>query len=190
MIDTKDGTLKALLRTAKGGDHTAALTALDRLEETGHGRLAAELQEALQVFERLLDDPRKVAVFVAEEVTKHFAALALHEALGRVDVDAITVVTADRGIYPKEQAALTRRLFKSLGLAGISVTTPVCLLAQGVDVKLPYRRDEVWDAGAASANQAACAKVEAILAVAFPNHDDRSDYMRDYYDFKWLIERR
>jgi hypothetical protein len=190
MIDTKDGTLKALLRTAKGGDHTAALAVLDRLEETGHGRLAADLRKAMQDFERLLADPRKAAVFVAKEAAKHFAALALHEALGRVDVNAIAVVTTDRSIAEKEQAALTRRLFKSLGLAGISVTTPDGAHVHQVDVQLPYRRDEVWDQGANRANRAAHAKVKAILAAAFPNHDDRSNYRWDHFDSKWYVARR
>jgi hypothetical protein len=181
MIDTKDGTLKALLRAATDGDHTATLAALDRLEETGHEGLAAELRKALQMFLTLL----------AEEGAMHFAALALHDALGRVDVDAIAVVTTDRGIALKEQAALARRLFKSLGLAGISVTMPGYSIVPHVEVKLPYRRDGVRDSEAERANEAAYAKVEAILAVAFPNHDDRSEPVPGRrYDYKWRIDWR
>lgn len=30
-------------------------------------------------------------------------------------------------------------------------------------------------------------KVEAILLRAFPNHDDRSDYQTDYFNYKWSV---
>ncbi len=139
---------------------------------------------------------------------EHEVAESLVDALQAVNEAAVPVVTRDRGIGRKEQARLTRELFKSLGLKGISVTAPSYSMAQGVDVKIPrlqihvanmwpHGGDDVHRSGcqvaeadrcpACRANSAVRLKVEEILARAFPNHDDRSDSRSDYFDYCWMI---
>jgi hypothetical protein len=81
-----------------------------------------------------------------------------------------------------EQARLARHLFRQLGVRGLNVTAPRYSMARAVDVRLPadslapLPRTEMED------------RVEFILDASFPNHDDRSDTMTDYYDFCWSIE--
>lgn len=129
--------------------------------------------------------------------------------LSTIIIDNVPVMATDRFIPRKEQAALARKLFKSLGLRGISVTTPNYSMASSVYVTLPElpREDsdfefnghnyqnESWSdmpndvpakAKTAARNEAS-RKVGAILEIAFPNHDDRSDYQSDYFDSCWSI---
>lgn len=125
-------------------------------------------------------------------------AIALHEALARVDILAVPVMSRDRHISRKEQAKLARELFKRLGLCGISVTAPNYSMAQSVDVKPPRRRDYKLDDNgqvenylldpAGKANQVARQRLDAVLLAAFPRHEDRSDTQSDYFDYCWSIE--
>lgn len=120
-----------------------------------------------------------------------------HAQIEAVDLATVPAVCTDRRIPRKQQAALARKLLRSLGVAGISVTTPTYSMAQSVEVCVPRRGDYTVrhpDGGvdwqhdpAARANNAAVAKVEAILAKAFPNHDNRSDGMTDHFDYKWSM---
>ena len=122
-------------------------------------------------------------------------AEAVHEAIAAVDLAKVPVVCTDRRTPRKDQAAIARKLFRSLGLKGISVTTPNHSMAQAVDIRIPRRQDVVLDAAgqiadrsndpALTGNWAARLKVEAILAIAFPNHGDQSDSLTDYFDYKW-----
>lgn len=123
-------------------------------------------------------------------------ALALHQALKAVDLAKVPVKSTERHIARKEQARLTRELFKELGLKGISVTAPNYSMARAVDVRLPRRSDfsELVDVRrqriscmAREANHRAAEAVHQILAVAFPNHDDRSDTQSDHFDFCWSV---
>lgn len=104
----------------------------------------------------------------------------LDDAIVAVDVTRIPVMSADRTIPRKEQAALARKLFKQLGLRGISVTAPNYSMAQSVDVRLPETGDRERDMSIEE-------QVREILAIAFPNHDNRSDSQSDHYDYKWSI---
>lgn len=123
------------------------------------------------------------------------AAKRLHEALDMVNLATVPVVSTDRHITRKEQAAAARKLFRSLGLKGISITAPNYSMAHSVDVSPLKRDDYVFDSfgmviegdEARAANSAASRKIEAILAAAFPNHDDRSDSQSDHFDFCWSI---
>jgi hypothetical protein len=132
-------------------------------------------------------------------------AEALHAALEKIDPATVPVMTAERGCGRKETARLARELFKRLGLKGISVTAPVYSMASMVDVQIPYRRDYIptdtiadpscrfWtekEDPVRQANKAATDKVAQILAAAFPNHDDRSEAMTDYFDRKWSFGNR
>jgi len=117
----------------------------------------------------------------------------------------IPVMTTDRHIPRKEQARLARELFKKLGLKGISVTTPSYSMASSVDVRVPTITKTEADYGE---HKHACfsdmpdtvpakmkntleweAKkhVQHILTLAFPKHDDRSDYQSDHFDSKWSL---
>ena len=125
------------------------------------------------------------------------AAMSLHARLAEIDLAAVPVVCTDRHIPRKEQAALARKLFKSLGLRGISVTAPRYSMASSVDVSMPKREDYTRDDHgqidfatdpAAQANGEARHKVSAILDTAFPNHVDRSDGQSDHFDYRWSIQ--
>lgn len=116
--------------------------------------------------------------------------------LAQIAPQYVPVLCRDRCIPRKEQAALARKLFKQLGLKGISVTTPNYSMASCVDVTIPRRDDFTRDERGeidyrndpvCIANNEAQKRVEAILLAAFPNHNDRSDYMTDYFDSKWSI---
>lgn len=124
--------------------------------------------------------------------------VSVHAAIDAVDLSAVPVVCTDRGIRRKEQAALARKLFKQLGITGLSVTAPNYSMAHSVEVKIPKRDDYMMlslDGGidflndpTALANRRISEKVEAILGRAFPCHDDRSDSQSDYFDYKWSIQ--
>lgn len=129
------------------------------------------------------------------------------EALRAVDLSRVPVMSTDRCIPRKEQARLARELFKRLGVKGISVTTPNYSMAQSVDVRIPSEPHEPGDYLLGDANyehrcysdmpdavpckqkmlrqSEARELAEAILARAFPKHDDRSEMQSDYFDYCW-----
>ena len=118
----------------------------------------------------------------------------LHARLAEIDLATVHVVCTERSIGRKFQAALTRQLFAKLGIRGISVTAPNYSMAQSIEVILPKREDftlhslaDYMNDPARVANHQAREKVQAIIARAFPNHDDRSNGQTDHYDFKWSI---
>lgn len=115
-----------------------------------------------------------------------------YAAIEAVDLAAVPVVCTVRSTPRKEQAALARGLLKKLGVKGVSVTTPSYSMASVVEVRLPqFGREGMTDAEVAAEyeeHRAAERKLSHILAVAFPNHDDRSDYQTDYFDYRWSID--
>jgi hypothetical protein len=146
------------------------------------------------------------------KISDHEKAVALHAALALVNEASIPVMSRERCIPRTEQAALARSLFKRLGLAGISVTTPNYSMAQVVEVRLPKleihcpdmwphdhtaccygkgasgKHTEEGRCPACRDNAAAELKVEEILARAFPQHDNRSDTQSDYFDYCWSVD--
>jgi hypothetical protein len=130
---------------------------------------------------------------IATEQTK---AIELHAKLATINPLDVPVMSRERMIPRKEQAALARQLFKSMGLRGISVTTPNYSMASTVRVRLPKRDDyELNEWGTVKegdpvmrANSEAGRRVESILLAAFPRHDDRSDTMSDYFDYCWSVD--
>jgi len=124
-------------------------------------------------------------------------------------LERVPVMSRERCIPRKEQARLARELFKCLGLKGISVTTPNYSMAQSVQVRIPLElpgpNDHVCQVTGQSYDyatysempltvpckarhvrqQAARECIEQILARAFPNHGDRSDYQTDHFDYCW-----
>lgn len=126
-----------------------------------------------------------------------------------VNMACIPVMSTQRNIGRKEQAALTRKLFHQLGIKGVSVTAPNYSMAQSVDVRVPtierqgddylfdgksYEHDtysDMPDGVPAKAKQRAKYEAEKrigeILDCAFPNHDDRSDSQSDHFDYCWSI---
>jgi len=132
------------------------------------------------------------------------------EQIMAVNLERVPVMCTDRHISRKTQANLARDLFKALGIKGVSVTCPRYSMAQSVDVDIAKNEAIPLDAfildGADYRNECfsdmpddvpakriqqsknnARAKVEAILALAFPNHDDRSDTQSDHFDYCWSI---
>ncbi len=134
------------------------------------------------------------------KTANRISAIEFHAILATVDLAKVPVMSDDRHIERKVQAALARKLFKQLGIPGVSVTTPNYSMASVVDVAIPTRNDytvrredggfDFQEDPAARANTEAERKIETILAIAFPKHDDRSDSMTDYYDSCWSIQRR
>lgn len=118
-----------------------------------------------------------------------------HAALAAVDITEIPIMSRDRHIPRKQQAAMARKLLRQLGIHGVSVTTPNYSMAHTVDVQMPkrddYDRDEhgfmVPGCPAAVANNEARQRMLAILLAAFPRHDDRSDIITDYFDYCWSV---
>jgi hypothetical protein len=90
-------------------------------------------------------------------------------------------------------AAEVRKLFRSMGLKGISVTAPNYSMAQAIDIKTPRNEPEPtvkdehgydnYHPEYLAARNAALAKVEAIIVAAFPDLDNRSDFISDYFDY-------
>jgi hypothetical protein len=128
--------------------------------------------------------------------TEQTKALTLHARLDQIqESDVKRDVVLERSCPRKELAAAARKLFKSLGLKGISVTAPNYSMAQSVDVSLPKREDYVFDQfrmviegdEARAANNAAHDKIALILYTAFPSHRDRSDTQSDHFDYRWSI---
>lgn len=181
--------LSVLLTEAEAGSADSFCLALDWLEDHDFDRLTQALRHQ---FSRL-GNPRYFAHFCADlagRVREHFKALALHEALRQVDLDAVPVSSGDRRIPRKQQAKMARALFSRLKLKGISITAPSYSMASSVHVNLPQRFDAIDLQGTdvcRVANREALRKVEEILSRAFPNHDDRSDTQTDYFDFCWSI---
>ena len=121
------------------------------------------------------------------EETKAFQAR-----VAAVDLDKVSLVSTDRHIDRKQQAKLTRGIFKDLGLKGISVTTPMYSMACSVQVSYPQRGDYLIDGDsrmckAHAANRVVYDKIMDVLLKAFPNSDNRSDSMTDYFDYRWSI---
>jgi len=134
---------------------------------------------------------------------------AVYEAIQAVDLEKVPVMSTDRLIPRKQQAALARSLLKRLGIKGISVTAPRYSMAQAVHVELPavettpemfflnginYQHhsyysipDDVPAKIAIREHYQASEKLGVILLRAFPKHDNRSDYQSDYFDYCWSI---
>jgi hypothetical protein len=91
----------------------------------------------------------------------------------------------------KVWAAQVRKLFKTLGLKGISVTTPSYSMASTIEIRLPEAAEH--DYAAADHDFPACPiclqrhyaaeHVERIILAAFPDLDNRSEHGTDYYDY-------
>lgn len=131
----------------------------------------------------------------------------IHTQLDAIDLAGVPVMATDRHIPRKDQAKLARKLFSFLGIKGLSVTAPNYSMAQVVEVRMPREPHPGW-AGFEQWQHATWSeipdhvpakaqnerrlksrlKLEAILAVAFPAHDDRSDRQSDYFDYCWSVD--
>jgi hypothetical protein len=94
-----------------------------------------------------------------------------------VDLNAVPIVCRDRSIPRKEQSALARGLFRSLGIKGLRVRVNRGAWLTSVHIQ-GILNDEAKETQK---------KLYAILDKAFPNHDDRSDTRIDHFDYKWSI---
>lgn len=100
----------------------------------------------------------------------------------------------------KDIAANIRKLFKRLGIVGVSVTVPRYSMAQSVDLSLPKSPDEIhpghehdWrehefaTCPACQRSQRAQQHLEEVILSYFPDLNDRSDSMTDYFDYRLSI---
>jgi len=108
------------------------------------------------------------------------SADALLEQLRQIDVTKLPTMCRDRNIGMKEQAKLARSLFKRLGLKGIRVRMATGANCFWVHIIPPHADD-------CDVQVAIREHLKEILARSFPCHDDRSDYMSDYFDYCWSI---
>jgi len=124
--------------------------------------------------------------------SEHEKATELHAKLAEIVsgelAKTVPVICTDRHIPRKEQAKLARKLFKILGIRGVSVRTPNYSMARVVDVRLPQLGDDVEREARRKANWEARCRMKDVLEFAFPCHDDRSDPMTDYFDHCWSID--
>jgi hypothetical protein len=90
-----------------------------------------------------------------------------------------------RRMSRKERAAAARKLFRSLGLKGLSVTAPNYSMASSVHIEMPAGPEGLSDYERRMVRASARSKLQALLLVAFPGTEDRSDIMTDYFDFVW-----
>lgn len=168
-------------------DADAMAVAADWLDE--HGCDPKEAAHVRDAAERLRWMYREWKPF--EERLRYIEVMELNYA------DTIPIKTTNRGCGQKTQARLARELFRELAIPHVSVTCatgsfcfwvnvefPAPRLAEhvcfalGVDwPPLPTKALETW----------AESVIYQILARAFPNHDDRSDSMTDYYDDPWRV---
>lgn len=174
---------------------------------------AGACREALLQLAGLVDDVRSTSNPYRLDITGERAApirlapgATLYESLAAVDLASVPVVCTERSTPRIEQAKLARKLFKTLGLKGISVTTPMYSMAQSVSVRIPEEPFPGWVGfeqwqhasysemppevpakAARMRHSEAERKVAEILGIAFPNHDDRGDSQSDYSDYCWSI---
>lgn len=204
MDAAKELELNGFLAVLKGspGDATAVAVAADFIEENG---LMPWREGKEDDFSTMAEATGRLRT-VAERLPRAWAewekfAKRLKE-IERLMLNYNTVVDVksnDRSISQKRQAELTRELFKELNLPGISVTCATGSMCFWVNVALPGRFDHEYlryldkdfkhgeDAGSKQRAWALMLIIE-ILDRAFPNHDDRSDSMTDYFDDPWSIK--
>jgi len=93
-----------------------------------------------------------------------------------------------RALDRKDIAAAIRELFRDMGLRGISVKTPRYSMASTVAITVPkfeYLDQQVNDFVKGQrrlAAQAVSDKLTSIILAAFPDLDDRSDTISDYFN--------
>ena len=91
----------------------------------------------------------------------------------------------------KVWAAEVRKLLRSLGIKGVSVTAPNYSMASSIDIHIPAAAEH--DRGAAGHEYLSCPtcgqhtraekKIRDIILAAFPDLNDRSESQSDYFDF-------
>ena len=129
------------------------------------------------------------------------------EQIEAVILDNVPTMTTERNFGRKNQAAMARQLFKTLGIKGVSVTAENYSMASTVSIRMPEKettgadfvldgvnyRGQSWsdmpsDVPAKIINSRryrAQGLLGSILSIAFPNCDDRSDSQSDYFDSCW-----
>jgi hypothetical protein len=113
-------------------------------------------------------------------LTPHEQAVALREALSKLNEGTVPVVCRNENVTLKERARRARQLFRELGLTGVSARLPRGANCLWVQVRYPRASNIEIDAK----NRLA---LEEILQRAFPREIDRSDAMTDYFDPAWTF---
>jgi hypothetical protein len=194
MMETTPACLRGLLRAAMAGGPDAVGILADALDDCGLDGCAAHLRQqtssywirsaARGAYYQCLN--RGILRWQDEPLWRK--AVRFHEAMDRVDLEAVPVLAPEWNIPVKAQAALLRDQLKRLEVPHVSVRVMRGANVFAVSVTLPCRSDPV--AEAARANLAADDKFKRLVALVFPNHDDRSGPMTDYYDARWFFDTR
>lgn len=132
--------------------------------------------------------------------------MSVEEVMGFYRVVEATPTPASKGVpmrhqTRKEIARAIRALFKEVGIKGVSVTAPSYALAQAVHIRMP--RPKVYhdctagrmalgperqrDCEFCRLHWAADKGIERIILGAYPDLDNRSDAMIDWFDYKLSI---
>jgi uncharacterized protein (TIGR02996 family) len=131
-------------------------------------------------------------------IKRHHEATALHAALRKVNYLTVPVKTRDRHVGMKEQARLCRELFRELKLPHLSVTQATGSMCTWVNVRFPElirgpledRQGNRLECPNRDLNRWCERVLEDILLIAFPNHEDRSDFQSDYHSSCWSVSGR
>lgn len=117
---------------------------------------------------------------------EHLEAVALLEALKFVNELRIPVMSRDTSISLVERGRLTRKLFKDLGLKGITARKLTGRNLYAVMIGLPNWLDGNGK-NMREYQQKVSLAIEEILMRAFPREIDKSDPSTDYIDSPWWI---
>lgn len=125
--------------------------------------------------------------------------LVLNETLAAIE-EAPTPLVRDskmRCKSRKEWAVAVRALFKDLGIPHVSVTAPVYSMAQSIRISIPstshayhrgyepnrYDPNSYRNCPRCSRRHAAENRLERLILAAYPDLNNRSDSMTDYFDY-------
>lgn len=94
----------------------------------------------------------------------------------------------------KDWAKAVRVLYKTLGVKGVSVTAPNYSMASSIHIQISVDDGHEHTGGVEYTNCLICkrygkakAKLEALVLAAYPDLDDRSDSMTDYFNFCLMV---
>jgi hypothetical protein len=131
-------------------------------------------------------------VYISTDPAQDALDYPTHHRILTVQIPSV-VNPALRDSERKVIAAEIRKLLKALGIKKVSVTAPNYSVAQCVGIDLPYLPHDDhpsidWPScPVCSMHRAAVYRLEVILLSAFPDLDDRSDVLSDYFDFRFLV---
>lgn len=117
------------------------------------------------------------------------AALFLEklEMINLVTLRDISPISYERNGNRVARAREVRKFFKELGIKGCSVTAPNYSMASTIEIRSPRFQYVPENPTLNSRNTRIRTLLETVLIAAYPNTQNRSDSMTDYYDSCWSI---